>query len=145
MANFHFYYILILYFDTHNIINEMTMNITTYTSFRIDAAGCVECCGYISEKLGHSQDAARLLGAARAIRERTEVPLFNFWLPYHRAAHASLEAQLGAEEYAACSRAGAVMREEEVLEATTLRLKSFSAGAGQETARQPETNSPRGS
>jgi predicted ATPase/DNA-binding winged helix-turn-helix (wHTH) protein len=106
------------------------------------AAGCVECCGYICEKLGHLQDAARLLGAARAIRERTEVPLFNFWLPYHHAADASLEAQLGAQEYAACSRAGAAMREEEVLEATSLRLKSFGAGADQETARQPETNSP---
>lgn len=109
------------------------------------AAGCVECCGYICEALGHWQDAARLLGAARAIRERTEVPLFNFWLPHHHAAHASLEARLGAEEYAACSRAGAAMREEEVLEATSLRLKSFCAGPDRETARQPGTNSPRGS
>ncbi len=93
------------------------------------AAGCVECCGYICEKLGHRRDAARLLGAARAIRERTEVPLFNFWLPYNRAAHAALEAQLGAEEYAACLRAGAAMREEEAIHEASLRLKSFSADA----------------
>jgi len=107
------------------------------------AAGCVECCGYICEKLGHWQDAARLLGAARAIRERTEVPLFNFWLPYNQAAHAALEARLGAQEYAACSRAGAAMREEEVLEAASLRLKGFSTDAGAEPARsQPEAKSP---
>ena len=100
------------------------------------AAGCVECCGYICEKLGHWQDAARLLGAARAIRERTEVPLFNFWLPYNQAAHAALEARLGAQEYAACSRAGATMRGEEVLEAASLQLKGFSAGADPGPARR---------
>ncbi|HEX3842863.1 MAG TPA: winged helix-turn-helix domain-containing protein [Steroidobacteraceae bacterium] len=100
------------------------------------AAGCVECCGYICEKLGHGQDGARLLGAARAIRERTEVPLFNFWLPYHHAAHVALEAQLGAEEYAACSRDGAAMREEDAINAAALRLKSFGAGADQGPARR---------
>jgi non-specific serine/threonine protein kinase len=93
------------------------------------AAGCVECCGYICEKLGHWQDAARLLGAARAIRERSEVPLFSFWLPYNHAANAALEAQLGEEEYAACLRAGATMREEEVLATASKRLKDFGAGA----------------
>jgi non-specific serine/threonine protein kinase len=107
------------------------------------AAGCVECCGYICEKLGHWQDAARLLGAARAIRERTEVPLFNFWLPYNHAAHAALEAGLGPQEYAACSRAGATMRQEEVLDAASLRLEGFSAGVDQApTRRQPEAKSP---
>ncbi len=99
------------------------------------AAGCVECCGYICERLGHWQDAARLLGAAGAIRERTEVPLFNFWLPYNRAAHAALVARLGAEEYGACSRAGATMREEEAINEASLRLKSFSAVADEVRSR----------
>ncbi len=98
------------------------------------AAACVECCGYICEKLGHWRDAARLLGGARTIRERTEVPLFNFWLPYNRAAHAALEARLGVEEYSAWSRAGAAMREEEVINEASLRLKSFGADAAQEPA-----------
>lgn len=93
------------------------------------AAGCLECCGYICEKLGRWRDAVRLLGAARAIRERTEVPLFNFWLPPNRSAHAALEAHLGAQEYAACSRAGALMRADEALNEAFLLLKSFSAGA----------------
>jgi len=100
------------------------------------AAACVECCGYICQKLGHWQDAARLLGAARAIRERTEVPLFNFWLPFNRAAHAALEAQLGPAEYAACSRAGAMMREEEAIQQASLWLKSCSAGADEERPRR---------
>ena len=100
------------------------------------AAGCVECCGYICGKLGHWQEAARLLGAARAIRERTEVPLFNFWLPHNHAAHAALETQLGAKEYAACSREGAAMREEEAINTAALRLKSFAAGADPRPARR---------
>jgi predicted ATPase/DNA-binding winged helix-turn-helix (wHTH) protein len=95
------------------------------------AAGCVECCGYICEKLGRPRDGARLLGAARAIRERTEVPLFNFWLPPNRSAHAALQARLGAEEYAASSRAGALMRPEEAFNEASLLLKSFSADAPQ--------------
>ncbi|MGH8303246.1 MAG: ATP-binding protein [Steroidobacteraceae bacterium] len=99
------------------------------------AAGCVECCGYLCERLGRWQEAARLLSAARAIRERTEVPLFNFWLPYNRAAHAALEARMGAAEYAACSRVGTTMREEEAINETSLLLKAFSAAAGEECPR----------
>lgn len=99
------------------------------------AAACIECCGYICEKLGHWQDAARLLGGASAIRERTEVPLFNFWLSYNRSANAALEAQMGAAAYAACSRAGAAMREEEAINEASLLLKSFSAAADEELLR----------
>ena len=124
------------------VLHEATATVIELGNIR-GAAGCVECCGYICEKLGHWQDAARLLGAARAIRERTEVPLFNFWLPHNRAAHAALESHLGAEEYAACSRAGAAMREEEAINAAYLRLKHFSADCGQGPAhRQPETSNP---
>lgn len=115
------------------VLYEATATVIELGNVR-GAAGCVECCGYICEKLGHWQDAALLLGAARAIRERTEVPLFNFWLPHNRAAHAALETQLGTQEYAACSRAGTAMREEEAISMASLRLKQFSAGAGQEPA-----------
>jgi non-specific serine/threonine protein kinase len=115
------------------VLYEATATVIELGNVR-GAAACVECCGYICEKLGHWQDAALLLGAARAIRERTEVPLFNFWLPHNRAAHAALETQLGAEEYAACSRAGRAMREEEAINMASLRLKQCSAGAGQEPA-----------
>jgi non-specific serine/threonine protein kinase len=117
------------------VLYEATATVIELGNVR-GAAACVECCGYICEKLGHWQDGARLLGAARAVRERTEVPLFNFWLPHNRAAHAALEARLGAQEYAACSRAGAAMREEEAINAASLRLKHFSAGAGQESAQR---------
>ena len=115
------------------VLYEATATVIELGNVR-GAAACVECCGYICEKLGHWQDGARLLGAARAVRERTEVPLFNFWLPHNRAAHAALEARLGAQEYAACSRAGAAMREEEAINAASLRLKRFSAGVSQGSA-----------
>lgn len=117
------------------VLYEATATVIELGNVR-GAAGCVECCGYICEKLGRWQDAAVLLGAARAIRERTEVPLFNFWLSHNRAAHTALAAQLGAEEYAACSRAGAEMREEEAINTAALRLKHLSAGAGETTARR---------
>jgi hypothetical protein len=101
------------------------------------AAGCVECCGYLCEKLDHGQSAARLLGAAQSIRQRTEVPLFNFWMPYNRAAHAALEAQLGAQEYATCSRAGATLRAEEAINEASLLLKSFRVGVAEGTTHRP--------
>jgi hypothetical protein len=93
------------------------------------AAACVECCGYLCQKLGQWRDATQFLAAAGAIRARTEVPLFNFWLPFHQAAHAALRAALGAEDYAACARLGAARRTEDAINEANLWLKSLAAGS----------------
>jgi hypothetical protein len=93
------------------------------------AAGCVEAYGYLAVAVGLYRDAARFLGAARAVRDRTEIPLFNFWLPHHRAAHAAARAALGPGEYASCLQAGAAMREEDSANEAYAALRAFDATA----------------
>ena len=89
-------------------------------------AGSMEGCGYLAEKVGENADAARYLGAAQLIRERTSLPLFRFWLPFHEAATTALRAKLGSDEYEACLRAGRHMRAEDAANEVMLRLKSYS-------------------
>lgn len=45
-------------------------------------AGSIEGCGYLACQAGEWRTAARLLAAARVTRERTRLPLFNFWCPH---------------------------------------------------------------
>jgi non-specific serine/threonine protein kinase len=101
-------------------------------------AGSIEGCGYIAVALGEYADAARLLAAARKIRERTEVPLFRFWTPYHDNAHAELRTRLGASSYQYWSSKGQGMREEDVVNETRIMLQRFGGDEGL-------TNKPSGS
>ena len=98
-------------------------------------AGAIEGCGYIAAQAGELSDAARFLAVARHIRERTRVPLFNFWIPHHQRTHALLREGLGAAAYESHSAAGARMREEDAANEVSVRLQRFSEGA----------NSPAGS
>lgn len=91
-------------------------------------AGSMEGCGYLAIRRGERADAARFLAAAAAIRERTGVPLFNFWVPTHEAVHASLRAELGSEAYEAQSQAGRRMRDEDAANEVRARLQLYSAG-----------------
>jgi predicted ATPase/DNA-binding winged helix-turn-helix (wHTH) protein len=77
-------------------------------------AASVEASGYLAERLGRFQDAARFLGAAARTRERTAIPLNSLWIPHHEHAVASLQAAMSPFEYSAASDAGARMREEDV-------------------------------
>jgi len=92
-------------------------------------AGCIEGCGYVAEKHGQWSDAARFLGLAQELRDRTSIPLFNFWLAYHEAAHAELRSQLGEAEYRLCSSAGAAMQPEEGVSYAQLWLRQSAEGA----------------
>jgi predicted ATPase/DNA-binding winged helix-turn-helix (wHTH) protein len=91
-------------------------------------AGSIEGCGYISAKLGHFRDAIRYLEVARKIRERTQVPLFSFWLPHHAAADATLRRKLDGEEYATLQAAGRSMREDAAANEVLKRLQDFGGG-----------------
>jgi non-specific serine/threonine protein kinase len=91
-------------------------------------AGSIEACGYILAQRGSTSEATRLLAAARGIRERTEIPLFSFWLPHHEAVHALLRVRLGSLEYEAQTAAGMQMREEDAANEARLRLQRFSRG-----------------
>ncbi|HYM42923.1 MAG TPA: TIR domain-containing protein [Steroidobacteraceae bacterium] len=92
-------------------------------------AGSMEGCGYLAIRREEWADAARFLAAAAGIRERTGVPLFNFWVPAHEAAHASLRAKLGAAGYEAQSQAGRRMRDEDAANEVRARLQLYGAGA----------------
>lgn len=89
-------------------------------------AGSIEGCAYLAEKMGEHADAVRFLGAAELVRERTSLPLFQFWVPYHDAATTALRAKLGPEEYEACQRAGRQMRVEDAANEVAARLRSYS-------------------
>jgi non-specific serine/threonine protein kinase len=99
-------------------------------------AGSLEGCGYLAARRGEWSDAARYLAVARRIRDRTHMPLFNFWVAHHEAADAALRAHLGVHEYAAQSDAGRRMRDEDAANEVRARLQLYAGGAA---------NSPAGS
>jgi predicted ATPase/DNA-binding winged helix-turn-helix (wHTH) protein len=107
-------------------------------------AGSIEGCGYLVCKMQDWISCARLLAAAQLIRERTGVPLFNFWLPHQEAALTALRANLQPREYAAAWQAGAALRQEDVAEEAQALLWRMSGNA-ERRASQRGTNRPPGS
>jgi hypothetical protein len=89
-------------------------------------AGSCEGCGYISARVGNLQNAVRFLACAQKIRERTAVPLFNFWVAHHDATEAALRAKLAPGEFEALWSAGQRMREEDIVNEVSGRLRDFS-------------------
>jgi hypothetical protein len=93
------------------------------------AAGSMEGCGYIAERLDHPELACRCLGAAEQIRKRTGIPLYSFWIPHYDGAHAAVHATLGPAAYAAAIAAGAAMHEEDAAGESAQWLQSFATAA----------------
>jgi non-specific serine/threonine protein kinase len=93
------------------------------------AAGSMEGCGYIAQRLNHADLACRCLGAAEEIRKRTGRPLYSFWLPHYASAHAALRAALGPAAYAAAIAVGAALHEEDAASETAQWLQTFASGA----------------
>ena len=77
------------------------------------AAGSIEGCGYLQCHAGEWTAAARLLAAARRIREQTEVPIFNFWRPHQERALDVLRTRLTTADFAAATQAGLDLRVED--------------------------------
>jgi non-specific serine/threonine protein kinase len=90
-------------------------------------AGSTEGCGYICTKIGLCADAVRFLACAHKVRERTAVPLFNFWVAPHDATEAALRAKLDPAEFEALWSAGQRIREEDIVNEVSARLREFSA------------------
>jgi hypothetical protein len=90
-------------------------------------AGSTEGCGYICAKIGLCADAVRFLACAQKVRERTAVPLFNFWVAHHDATEAALRAKLDPAEFEALWNAGQRVREEDIINEVSGRLLEFSA------------------
>jgi hypothetical protein len=91
-------------------------------------AGAIEGCGYLCARRGEWSDAARFLAVASRIRERTGIPLFNFWVPYHVETDALLRSRLGPRGYEAESLAGHGMRDEDAANEVRARLQLYAGG-----------------
>jgi tetratricopeptide (TPR) repeat protein len=89
-------------------------------------AGTCEGCGYICARVENLQDAVRFLACAQKVRERTALPLFNFWVAHHDATEAALRAKLDPAEFEALWSAGQRVREEDIFNEVSERLQGFS-------------------
>ena len=93
------------------------------------AAGSIEGCAYIAERMGKADHACRFLSAAAEIRKRTEMPLFSFWYRHNDEANAKLKSSLSRQHYEAAIAEGARMRQEDVVNEAAALLREFSATA----------------
>jgi non-specific serine/threonine protein kinase len=91
-------------------------------------AGSIEGCAYIASRLGDLRDAARLLAAARHIRQRTGIPVFSFWLPHQQSTIDTLRAKLTAAEFAAEEGRGLAMRWEDAANEAQVMLGRIAEG-----------------
>ncbi|HEY1891874.1 MAG TPA: winged helix-turn-helix domain-containing protein [Steroidobacteraceae bacterium] len=88
-------------------------------------AGSVEGCGYLACQSGDWRSAARLLAAARTVRQRTKLPLFRFWWPHLEATMRDLRSHLTEAELEACSQSGAALRPEDATNEAMALLRSY--------------------
>jgi tetratricopeptide (TPR) repeat protein len=91
-------------------------------------AGSVEGCGYIAVELGLHAQAVEMLGAAGAMRNRTALPLFNFWVRHNQHAHAAARRALGSKAYAERLAFGEQMRDEDSIGRAASMLRAIAAG-----------------
>jgi predicted ATPase/DNA-binding winged helix-turn-helix (wHTH) protein len=98
------------------------------------AAGSVEGCAYIAERLDHAEEACRYLGAAEQIRQRSGSPLFSFWYRHNAAAHAALRSKLGSPCYEASVLEGSRMHSEDAVNQASRRLELFGRAASRHHA-----------
>ena len=88
-------------------------------------SGSVEGCTYLAEKHGEVDKAVRFLALAAAIRDRTGIPLFRFWVSHNASVQASLISRLGQRPYDAAVLAGRRAREEDVFDEVRAVLSEY--------------------
>jgi non-specific serine/threonine protein kinase len=122
----------------------LSLNISITVGNVRGMAGAIEGCGYLASRTGEWRTAARLLAAARVIRERTQLPLFKFWRPHREEAMHALRLHLSPAELEASWESGAALRHEDATNEAAGLLRSYSQAP---PAREPhmETNRPPGS
>lgn len=92
-------------------------------------AGSIEGCGYLASLAGEWRTAARLLAVARAIRERTQLPLFSFWRPHLEATMHDLRSHLRPAELEESWQSGAALRHEDATNEALALLRSYSTAS----------------
>ena len=103
----------------------MSLNVSTSLGNVRGMAGSIEGCGYLASRAGEWRTAARLLAVARAIRERTQLPLFRFWRPHLDAAMHELRLHLSPAELDASWQSGAALRHEDATNEAMAILRSY--------------------
>jgi non-specific serine/threonine protein kinase len=93
-------------------------------------AAAIEIAGFLGMRSARPEICARLLAKAADIRERTRAPLFSFWVAHDAQATHWARAQLGDDRFDACYRAGALARDEVVIDETRALLREFAEGHG---------------
>jgi predicted ATPase/DNA-binding winged helix-turn-helix (wHTH) protein len=107
-------------------------------------AGSIEGCAYVACAAGEWACATRMLAAAGLIRERTENPIFSFWVPFQETAVHAARSGLAASDFHAETRKGLAMRHEDAANEAQAVLWRL-AGNPERRASQRTTNRPVGS
>jgi non-specific serine/threonine protein kinase len=92
------------------------------------AAASIELAGYLGMRLARPELCARFLGKAADIRERTQAPLFSFWIAHNLEASDRARGRLGPDRFYASHRAGASARDEIVIDETRALLQQIAGG-----------------
>ena len=106
-----------------------SMNLSILVGNVRGMAGSIEGCGYLTAVAGEWRTAARLLAAARVIRERTQLPLFSFWCPHLETTMRELRSHLSPAELEASWQSGAALRHEDATNEAAALLRSYSTAA----------------
>ena len=99
-------------------------------------AGSIEGCAYLAGAAGDLATSARLLAAAETIRERSDVPIFRFWLAPQAVARRRLDDALTMADWVRLRDAGRQARYEDVVAETVACLRAIGA-ALDPTSRNP--------
>jgi hypothetical protein len=91
-------------------------------------AAAIEIAGYLAMRAARLESCARFLGKAADIRERTQAPLFSFWVAHEKEATDRARARLGLDRFDACYRAGASARDELVIDEVRALLWEIAEG-----------------
>jgi hypothetical protein len=102
------------------------------------AAAPIELAGYLGMHVERPEICARFLGKAADIRERTQTPLFSFWIAHNEEATNWVRGQLRPDRFDALHRAGASARDEIVIDETRALLQQIADGQVSVPFRSPK-------
>jgi hypothetical protein len=89
-------------------------------------AGSMEGCAYLACEAGDWMAAARLLAGAELVRERTGVPIFNFWVAAQESALREVRSNLSQAEFESISQQGRTLRQEDLTNEALSYLARYS-------------------
>jgi hypothetical protein len=86
-------------------------------------AALIEGAAYLAMRTGRPEISVLLLGKAADIRERSQAPLFSFWISHHEQAMHQSRSQLGNVKFDSLHAEGTAARDELVVEEARALLR----------------------